>query len=84
MSVGSAAFFVLPSVIEATGVAATRLRLLGGVAYIAGAIVYGLQRPDPVPAAFGYHEIFHAFVLAGAFVHFAAIAIYIVPAAPPL
>jgi hemolysin III len=84
VSVGSAAVFVLPSVVEAIGIAATRLMLLGGVFYIAGAVVYGLQRPDPVPAVFGYHEIFHAFVIAGAFVHFAAIAIYIVPTAPPV
>ena len=58
--------------------------LLGGVFYVAGAIVYGLQRPDPIPEVFGYHEMFHAFVIAGAAVHFAAIAIYIIPVNPPV
>jgi hemolysin III len=53
--------------------------LLGGGFYVAGAVVYGLQRPDPIPAAFGYHEIFHALVIAGAAVHFVAIAVYIIP-----
>jgi hemolysin III len=53
------------------------------VLYVAGAVVYGLQRPDPLPEVFGYHEIFHAFVVAAATVHFVAIALYIVPASPP-
>ena len=52
----------------------------GGVLYTAGAIVYARQSPDPKPAVFGYHEIFHALVLAAASAHFAAIAIYALPA----
>jgi hemolysin III len=56
--------------------------LLGGALYVAGAIVYGLERPDPNPSVFGYHEIFHVFVIAGAFVHFVTIAVYIIPGTP--
>ncbi len=37
-------------------------------------------RPDPCPAVFGYHEIFHVLVIAAAAAHFAAIALYAVPA----
>ena len=51
---------------------------LGGARYIAGAIVYGLQRPDPLPDVFGYHEIFHAFVVTAATVHFVTLALYVV------
>lgn len=77
--VGSAAVLFLPRVVAAIGVPATAWMLVGGALYVAGAVVYGLQRPDPVPTVFGYHEIFHAFVIAGAAVHFATIAIYVVP-----
>ena len=79
VGVGSSALVFLPQVVLAIGEAATGLMLLGGALYITGAIVYGLQRPDPLPDVFGYHEIFHAFVVAAAAVHFAAIALYVLP-----
>jgi len=84
VGVGSVSVFFLPQVIDAIGVPATALVLLGGALYVTGAIVYGFQRPDPIPTVFGYHEVFHAFVIAGAAVHFVAIAVYIVPGSPPL
>ena len=49
------------------------LVLAGGIAYTAGALVYGLKRPDPWPRVFGYHEVFHALTLMGALLHLAAI-----------
>ncbi len=82
VGVGSVAVLFLPNVAIAIGVPATALMLLGGAFYVAGAIVYGLQRPDPIPEVFGYHELFHAFVIAGAAVHFVAIAVYIIPDGP--
>jgi hemolysin III len=54
------------------------LLIAGGVLYTAGGVVYALRRPDPWPRVFGYHEIFHAFVVAGSAVHYAAIAVYVV------
>ena len=42
----------------------------GGVAYTAGAIIYATKRPDPWPKHFGFHEIWHCFVLAGAAAHY--------------
>ena len=83
VGVGSVALVFAPEVVAAIGGPATALVILGGVLYVAGAVVYGLQRPDPLPEIFGYHEIFHAFVVAAATVHFVAIALYIVPANPP-
>lgn len=50
------------------------LLLAGGLAYTAGAIVYSLRRPDPYPRVFGYHEIFHLLVVAGAACHFVVVA----------
>ena len=51
--------------------------LYGGLAYTIGAIVYATKKPDPWPRWFGFHEIWHLFVMAGAFCHFWAIAFYL-------
>ncbi len=45
----------------------------GGIAYTLGAVVYATKWPDPWPEAFGFHEIWHVFVMAGAFSHFVAV-----------
>jgi hemolysin III len=42
----------------------------GGIAYSIGAIIYALKRPNPVPGAFGFHDIFHLMILAGAVLHY--------------
>ena len=49
------------------------LILVGGVVYSLGALVYAKKRPDPAPAVFGYHEVFHALVITAAVLHFAAV-----------
>ena len=51
--------------------------MVGGLFYTVGAVVYILKRPDPRPGVFGFHEIWHLFVIAGAFSHFALMASYI-------
>lgn len=42
----------------------------GGAFYTSGAVIYGMRRPDPFPGVFGFHEIWHMFVMAGSFCHF--------------
>lgn len=44
--------------------------VVGGVLYSAGAIIHATRRPNPFPRVFGFHEIFHLFVLAGSVAHF--------------
>src|SRR4051812_28306200 len=51
----------------------------GGVLYTIGALVFALGRPNPWPAIFGFHEIFHVFVILAAVAHFVAMAAWIVP-----
>lgn len=46
------------------------LLVAGGVAYTLGALCYALKRPVLDPRHFGYHEVFHLFVNAGAILHF--------------
>ena len=48
---------------------------LGGVLYSAGAIAYAIKRPNPFPAWYGFHEVFHTCTILAAFSHFAAIAL---------
>ena len=49
------------------------LVLAGGVAYTLGAVVYARRRPDPWPATFGYHELFHALTLVAIALHWVAV-----------
>ena len=51
----------------------------GGVLYTVGAVVFALGRPDPWPRVFGFHEIFHVFVILAAVAHFVAMAGWIMP-----
>jgi len=55
--------------------------LAGGVVYSAGALIYGLKRPNPVPGVFGFHELWHLFVVAGSACHFWAVLRYVAPLA---
>jgi hemolysin III len=51
------------------------LILAGGLCYTLGAVVYGRRRPNPSPAWFGFHEIFHAGTIAGFVCHYVAISL---------
>jgi hemolysin III len=52
----------------------------GGVIYTLGAIVYATRRLDFFPGKFGFHEVWHIFVILGALAHFIMIALYVAPA----
>jgi hemolysin III len=53
----------------------------GGLLYTAGALVYALKRPNPAPGTFGFHELWHLFVVAGSACHYWAVLRYLVPLA---
>ncbi len=55
------------------GIVSFALFACGGLLYTVGALVYARRRPDPVPAVFGYHEIFHVLVLVACATHYAAV-----------
>jgi hemolysin III len=78
---GWVAVAALPELAKRLGWAPTVLVIAGGVLYTLGAIVYARQRPDPWPATFGYHEVFHALVIGAALLHYAAVAAFVVPRA---
>lgn len=59
----------------AANVAMVVLVLVGGLLYTAGAVVYGLKRPNPVPGRFGFHEIFHTLTVLAFICHWTAVLI---------
>ena len=78
---GWVAVAAFPELLDELGVDRHGARRLGGLLYTLGALVYAFKRPDPVPAVFGYHEIFHALVIVAAALQYAVVAFYVIPEA---
>ena len=73
VALGWVAIFVMPDLAANGGTAALVLIIVGGLLYTVGAVFYGIRRPNPWPATFGYHEFFHAAVSLAALCHCIAI-----------
>ena len=80
VALGWVAVAAFPDLAGEIGVVGMALIAGGGVLYTAGAVVYALRRPDPAPAVFGYHEIFHVLVIGAALLQYVAVAAYALPA----
>jgi hemolysin III len=78
VALGWVAVAALGQMVDHLGVGTTLLVAAGGVLYTLGAVVYAFRRPDPAPAVFGYHEVFHALVIAGAALHFGVVAFAVI------
>ena len=78
VALGWVAIFYMPQIQAGGGWAVVSLLVIGGLAYTAGAAMYALKRPNPSPAWFGFHEIFHTGTLVGFGCHFAAVAVAVV------
>ena len=74
---GLVSVMALPSMSRHGGAEVITLIVAGGVLYLAGAVALNRQWPDPHPATFGYHEVFHAYVCAAATCHYVAIALLV-------
>jgi hemolysin III len=79
VAVGWVAVIALPALWSTLGVLAFVGMLAGGLLYSLGAAVYARKWPDPVPHLFGFHEVFHAFVVAAVAMHAAVIAFVVLP-----
>jgi hemolysin III len=79
ITLGWVGVVVLPQIAGTIGLAGCLLLLAGGIAYTAGGIVYAMERPDPVPTVFGYHEVFHVLVILAVALQWTAIAFYVLP-----
>jgi hemolysin III len=80
IALGWVGIAAVPELFE-LGVAPAVLVFVGGGLYTLGALAYAFKRPNPAPATFGYHEIFHVLVVLAAAVHFIAIAAFVSPQA---
>lgn len=80
IALGWTGVVVLPQLATRLDPAAVALLGAGGLAYTAGAIVYARRRPDPLPAVFGYHELFHALTIVAVACQYVAIAFFVIRA----
>jgi hemolysin III len=78
IALGWVAVLVLPQLVARLNPAAVILLVVGGLFYTAGAVIYARRRPDPLPAVFGYHELFHALTIVAAACQYVAIAFFVV------
>lgn len=72
------AFYIIPYI----GLSGLVVFMLGGVCYTVGGYIYTSEKPNPIPGKFGFHEIWHCFVILGAFFHFAVMFWWVVPWQP--
>ena len=79
---GWGALLFLPGILDGAselggnvGGATVALLVAGGALYVAGAVVYFFQRPDPWPRWFGFHEVFHAFTVLAFASHYVSISL---------
>ncbi|HET7929422.1 MAG TPA: hemolysin III family protein, partial [Actinomycetota bacterium] len=76
---GWLAVVALPQLAREMTTAELVLLLAGGLLYTAGAIMFASRRPDPSPSIFGYHEVWHSFMVAAAACHYAMILLLLLP-----
>jgi hemolysin III len=81
LALGWVAVIAIPQLLDVLGAPPLILLAGGGLLYSAGAVIYARQRPDPWPLTFGFHEIFHALVIAAAAAQYVALVGWVLPAA---
>ncbi|MGE5596141.1 MAG: PAQR family membrane homeostasis protein TrhA [Hyphomicrobiales bacterium] len=64
--IGWSALATTPKLVSALHAASVLTLLASGACFTIGAIVFASRRPNPLPRVFGYHEVFHTLVTAGA------------------
>jgi hemolysin III len=77
LALGWAAIFFIGDFLAYPGSGVLALIALGGVLYTAGAVTYGLRRPNPFPTWFGFHEVFHTLTIAAFVSHYVGVSIII-------
>ncbi len=79
VAVGWTAIFVMDDLLVGLGTAGFVLLVTGGGLFTVGAAIYATKRPALWPRSFGFHELFHLFVIAGIAVHYVAVAFFALP-----
>jgi len=73
IALGWLGVLVFPRLLDTAGIGAALLVAAGGLCYTLGALIYARGKPDPFPTVFGYHELFHALVIAAVAFQYAAV-----------
>jgi hemolysin III len=75
--VGWVGVVTIPQMFSGVGVPGSVLVMIGGALYTLGALTYALHWPNPFPATFGFHEVFHLLVVAAATTQFVAVTLVV-------
>src|ERR687892_318237 len=68
-----------PQLLHALSRVELALLVTGGILYTVGAVTLGRKRPDPRPAVFGYHEVWHTLVVGATACHFTLVVLLVRP-----
>jgi hemolysin III len=74
---GWLSIFAIPEILRSMPVGAIAWLVLGGVLYTLGAVIYVVKKPDPWPGVFGFHEIWHIFIIFACLAHYILIAAFV-------
>lgn len=77
--IGWLAAIAMPQLVQTLSWVEMSLLVTGGLLYTVGAVVLARNRPDPRPEVFGYHEIWHTFVVGASACHFALVLLLVHP-----
>jgi len=81
ISLGGVVAVFTPTAAARAGVGFVVLLALGGLVYTVGAVLVALQRPNPRPGVFGYHEVWHTMVVVALLVHLVMVEATLLPLA---
>lgn len=77
LAVGWVGIVAVPQIFSALGVGVAALLIVGAALYTLGAVIYATTWPNPFPATFGFHEVFHVLVIAAAVTQFVAVSLLV-------
>ena len=77
IGLGWAAIFMIKPLSQALSPISLALLVLGGILYTIGGILYGIKPKKLQIGKFGFHEIFHIFIILGSLCHFICVFIYL-------
>jgi hemolysin III len=76
---GWLAAIATPQLLDSLSRPEIALLVTGGLLYTVGAVVLAGKRPDPRPAVFGYHEVWHTLVVGASTCHFTLVLLLVRP-----
>lgn len=78
IAMGWTAIFVIKSIITYLNPMGILWLFLGGIVYTTGGVIYGLKKPNLTFKNFGFHELFHIFIMLGSLCHFIMVYFYVI------